>query len=109
MNLDAYLAATDTTAVYPDAGKGNMAELTYLALGLAGETGEAVDVVKKALRNDGQMTPDMALKLAGELGDVLWYWVRLVRAAGFDADGILLANVGKLAHRKASGTLKVRA
>lgn len=98
MNLDTYRAATNDTAVYPDAGSGSMAELTYLAQGLAGEANEAVDCIKKALRNGG-LSEQMRQTLASELGDVIWYWVRLVHASGYDAEGIMLANWNKLAAR----------
>ena len=39
-----------TTAVYPGRGEGNF---TYPALGLAGETGEVCEKLKKAIRDDG--------------------------------------------------------
>ena len=42
---------TSAGAHYPDHGTKSADELTYLALGLAGETGEAVDVIKKMIRD----------------------------------------------------------
>lgn len=106
--LVAYLRQTDEFAVYPGAGEGTMGELAYLALGLAGETGEAVDVIKKALRNGGNLSHGMAATLESELGDVLWYWARLVDAAGLSVLDVMEANIVKLRERQAAGTLKAR-
>lgn len=108
ISLDEYLSATDETAVYPASSAGGLPALVYLALGLAGETGESVDVIKKAYRNGGDLTEDMSAKLKLELGDVLWYWVRLCSAAGFSFDDVMFANLDKLRARKDAGTLKVR-
>lgn len=46
----------------------------YSALGLAGETGEVVELVKKAARH---LTPVDKTKGAMELGDVQWYIARM--------------------------------
>lgn len=72
--------------------------VVYPALGLAGETGEAVDIVKKTIRhgNDprdlGKRTLDMKL----ELGDVMWYWCNLCLDLGFDPYEIFQMNYDKL-------------
>jgi len=66
--------------------------LAYLALGLAGEAGEAVETVKRRLR-DGVWRPE---HLAEELGDVAWYWVRLCAAAGRSPGEILEASMRKI-------------
>lgn len=77
--------------------------VVYPALGLAGETGEAVDIVKKTIRhgNDpkdlGKRTEDMKL----ELGDVIWYWCNLCIDLGFDPEEILQMNYDKLRERYA--------
>lgn len=97
MNIDQYADWTD------DVWKGNPFEETterdiaIAALGLTGEAGEVVEYFKKHLR-DGK---DIAYNndLAHELGDVLFYWVRLCRVAGFDPSDIMEANVHKLCNR----------
>ena len=72
--------------------------VVYPALGLAGESGEAVDIVKKTIRygNDprdlGKRTDAMKL----ELGDVLWYWCNLCHDLGFDPSEIFQMNYDKL-------------
>lgn len=105
--LNAYHNFTESVAVYPGAGESGPSELSYLSLGLAGETGETVDVIKKAIRRGYLVQEDQA-KLEGELGDLLFYWTRLCYAAGLNPANVLQENVGKLSERKDSGTLKDR-
>lgn len=102
-----YMAFTDTVAVYPGAGEGGPSEVSYLALGLAGETGKTVDVIKKAIRR-GFMQEEEFEKLSGELGDLLFYWTRLCYACGLNPADVMQNNVEKLRGRKESGTLKDR-
>lgn len=81
----------------------------YPALGLAGETGEAVDIIKKSVRYrtkdmdfsliDAQSGKDRTEDMVSELGDVLWYWVNLVKDLGFDPEVIMKYNYDKLRKR----------
>lgn len=103
MNLHDYRDFARTTAVYAQAGTGETAELMYLALGLAGEAGELANQVKKIYR-DGRDAARVE-KLFGELGDVMWYWVRMCDALNLDPQRVLEANVEKLSGRKRRGTL----
>lgn len=102
MSLEEFLAFTFDVAHYPGANKGQMDEGTYLCLGLAGETGEAVDVIKKIMR-DGrsahEITEEEREKFILELGDVLWYWVRLVWWIGSSPDTVIHKNIAKLKAR----------
>jgi len=91
MNLNIFGFHAKTTAVYPQAKTGSLSELTYLALGLAGESGEVANKIKKLYR-DGD-SQEKREKLLGELGDVLWYWVRLCDALGFDPDVVMSLEV----------------
>ena len=103
MELAEYQNQSRTTAVYPNAG----ANLTYPALGLCGEAGEAAEKVKKAIRDDGgQLTPARREALAAELGDVLWYLAQLAPAAGLDLDEIAEENLHKLLSRRERGVLQ---
>lgn len=65
--------------------------LIQSALGLAGETGEAVDVIKKAHRNPKCMAIDKA-KLGPELADVFVYLLHLCTAVGIDLEAEYLAK-----------------
>ncbi|MNR71429.1 MazG nucleotide pyrophosphohydrolase domain protein [compost metagenome] len=76
-------------------------QLSIMALGLSGETGEVMEVLKKRLR-DGEF--DRA-KLKKELGDVSYYWARLCRAYGFQPSEVLGENVTKIRSRAARGVM----
>lgn len=69
------------------------------ALGLAGESGETADIIKKVLYHNVEDTLMGNLKLAKELGDVLYYWLRLVDFSGFTTDDIMAINREKLESR----------
>jgi NTP pyrophosphatase (non-canonical NTP hydrolase) len=97
-----YQRRSRATAVYPDAG----ANLTYPALGLCGEAGEAAEKVKKTIRDDGgRLTPERRDALAGELGDVLWYVAQLATEADLDLDQLAQDNLGKLLSRQRRAVL----
>jgi len=88
MSMKEYQAFTRTTAIYPEANTGSTNELMYLSLGLAGESGEVANKIKKLYRDgDGA---EKRLKIGAELGDVFWYAVRLQDALGF-VSGMLLS------------------
>jgi NTP pyrophosphatase (non-canonical NTP hydrolase) len=103
MRLSDYQERSRATAVYPDAGS----NITYPALGLCGEAGEAAEKVKKAIRDDGgRLTPARREALAAELGDVLWYLAQLATEAGVDLDEIAEENLHKLLSRRDRGVLQ---
>ena len=97
MHLSDYQQRSRVTAVYPGAGS----NLTYPALGLCGEAGEAAEKVKKAIRDDGgELTPERRNALAAELGDVLWYVAQLATEAGLNLDQVAQSNLDKLLSRR---------
>ena len=98
MNLNDYQTWTDTTAIYPDAGKKNVHELMYCALGLASEAGEMANYTKKLYR-DGD-SAELREKITAELGDVLWYAARTAQAMGVNLQDIMEHNHAKLQSRK---------
>ena len=69
-------------------------------LGLAGETGECCDLVKKCFFQDGR---DIREKLKDELGDCLWYVVEGAVAMGWTLEEIAQHNVDKLRARYPDG------
>lgn len=76
--------------------------MTYAALGLAGETGEAVDIIKKAIRDGRFLKKNEINDLLLELGDILWYVSRLLSIHGLTLSDAFEANKEKLDSRKAN-------
>lgn len=66
------------------------------ALGLAGETGEVVDVIKKHLFQGHDLDKT---KIVDELGDVMWYIALICDCIGFDLDFVIARNILKLRKR----------
>lgn len=103
MDFATYQARAMTTAVYPNKGRGNW---TYAALGLAGETGEICEKLKKAIRDDGGVVnAERLATIRRELGDVLWYVASLCTELGLSLDAVAAQNIEKLAARKDNGKL----
>lgn len=103
LDFATYQKKSMTTAVYPGRGEGNF---VYPALGLAGETGEICEKLKKAIRDEGgQISAERKMLLGKELGDVLWYISALATELGLDLDEIATGNLAKLAARKESGKI----
>lgn len=103
IDFSTYQKQAMTTAVYPQKGEGNF---TYPALGLAGETGEICEKLKKAIRDDGGIiTPERKTLIEKELGDVLWYIAALATELNLDLNTIAQNNLAKLAARKAENKI----
>src|SRR5215469_14883580 len=71
-------------------------------LGLAGETGEVADMLKKHLYHRNGKPLDVN-KLKDELGDVMWYFFVLLDTVGLSFEEVLEANVAKLLERHPDG------
>ena len=54
MKFDEYQEESGKTAIYPDRGK----NFVYPTLGLAGETGEVSEKIKKVIRDKGGIIDD---------------------------------------------------
>ena len=59
-------------------------------MGLCGESGEAIDIVKKWLAQGHALDRE---KLAKELGDICWYLAETATALGLDLEDIMAANI----------------
>ena len=69
-------------------------------LGLAGESGEVADKVKKIIRDkSGKISPEDRMAIGKELGDVLWYLSTVARYLGLDLDTVANQNIEKLESR----------
>jgi len=95
--LDGYQEAASRTA--PMALTQEMRLATF-AMGLAGEAGEVVDLLKKHL---GHGHPLDTEKLCKELGDVLWYVAALAGFFELKLSEVAQANVEKLKARYPAG------
>ena len=69
-------------------------------MGLCGESGEAIDIVKKWLAQGHDL--DKA-KLAKELGDIAWYLAEAATALEMPLEDIFAANIEKLRKRFPEG------
>ena len=69
-------------------------------MGLCGESGEAIDLVKKHLFQGHGLDRE---KLAKELGDIAWYLAETATALDIPLETILEANIEKLKKRYPEG------
>jgi len=69
-------------------------------MGLCGEAGEAIDLVKKHLAQGHPLDEEA---LVGELGDVAWYLAETAHALGVDLETVLKRNIEKLEKRYPRG------
>lgn len=69
-------------------------------MGLNGEAGECIDILKKHLFQGHELDKE---HLAKELGDVAWYLAVSASAIGYDLETILWMNVEKLRERYPNG------
>lgn len=75
-------------------------------LGLSGEAGETLDMVKKWIFHKKELDVEHLKK---EIGDVMWYVAMICESFGFELDEILQMNVDKLKARYPEGFDTVRA
>ena len=69
-------------------------------MGLCGESGEAIDLLKKHLCHGHELDKD---KLIYELGDVAWYLAIASYALNMDLEEVLRLNIEKLKKRYPGG------
>jgi len=69
-------------------------------MGLCGESGEAIDIVKKWLAQGHELDQE---KLAKELGDICWYLAETATALDLSLEDIMIANIEKLRRRYPEG------
>lgn len=69
-------------------------------MGLNGEAGECIDIVKKYFFQGHDMDKD---KLVKELGDVCWYLAISAEALGVTLEEVMQRNVDKLLERYPDG------
>ena len=69
-------------------------------MGLCGESGEAIDIVKKWLAQGHELDREHLIK---ELGDIAWYIAELAYVLGVPLEEVLQKNIDKLKARYPDG------
>ncbi|HUQ47619.1 MAG TPA: nucleoside triphosphate pyrophosphohydrolase family protein [Gemmatimonadaceae bacterium] len=77
--------------------------LNTAALGLAGESGEIADHVKKVMFHGHPLDDATKDKIAKEIGDILWYCAMGAQGIGISLGEIATMNVEKLKKRYPEG------
>lgn len=106
MEFNEYQKKSRVTALYHNAGN----NFVYPAFGLAGETGEVLEKIKKLMRDGSIFEPsgvpeEKKQELAKEMGDVVWYLAQLATEFGLSFDDIATMNLEKLTSRLERGTI----
>ena len=90
--------------------EGDGVKLTHLltfALGMIGELGETVDLIKKVVFQSREMTQDVKDKLCKEASDVAFYFAQFCIAMDVDFEDIMQINFDKLSARYPEGHFSV--
>ena len=69
-------------------------------MGLCGESGEAIDIVKKHLAQGHELDREHLIK---ELGDIAWYIAETATALDVELEDVLTQNIEKLKKRYPEG------
>lgn len=98
MDNKQYLELSDRTCKHVETLAMNAKEydLMHATLGIAGESGEIVDAVKKSVIYGKPL--DVA-NMREEIGDIMWYIALACRTLDFDLNEILDENIAKLQKR----------
>ena len=84
--------------VNPELSKKDM--LINSVMGLCGESGEAIDIVKKWYAHGHELDKE---HFAKELGNICWYLAEAATAIDMDLEEIMTANIEKLKKRYPEG------
>ncbi len=81
--------------------------LTTAGVGLAAESGEFLEIVKKMVFQGKHWNADNREHLIIELGDVMWYVAQACMALDISFDDVIVRNVEKLEKRYPGGEFDV--
>ncbi len=82
----------------------NIERLTTASVGLAAESGEFLEIIKKMVFQGKPWNDDNREHLIIELGDVMWYVAQACMALDISFDDVIVRNVEKLEKRYPKGT-----
>ena len=85
----------------------NIERLTTAGVGLAAESGEFLEIVKKMVFQGKPWNDDNREHLIIELGDVMWYVANACIALDISFDDVVRGNVRKLEKRYPGGAFSV--
>lgn len=106
MNFDEYQAKAKEFDTFESTTDLNRPEFLEKVLGLAGESGETTDKIKKIIRDKGgRADTDDVEAIKKELGDVIWYVASIARYLGIPFSEVAKENIKKLSSRKKRGKL----
>ena len=97
MTINEYQKLAMTT-LNPDLDKKDV--LINGVMGLCGESGEVIDIVKKHLAQGHELDKE---KIVKELGDVAWYMAEIATVLDVELEDVLLQNIEKLKKRYPEG------
>ena len=81
----------------------NVPLLLTASVGLASESGEFSEIVKKVIFQGKELNVDVRYHMLRELGDICWYLANAANALGADLEEIVKMNVAKLESRYPNG------
>ena len=85
----------------------NIERLTTASVGLAAESGEFLEIVKKMVFQGKPCNSDNREHLIIELGDVMWYVAQACMALDISFDDVVRGNVKKLEKRYPGGSFSI--
>ena len=97
MTINEYQKLAMTT-LNPDLDKKDV--LINGVMGLCGESGEVIDIVKKHLAQGHELDKE---KIVKELGDVAWYMAEIATVLDVQLEDVFVQNIEKLKKRYPEG------
>ena len=85
----------------------NIERLTTSGVGLAAESGEFLEIVKKMVFQGKPWNDSNREHLIIELGDVMWYVAQACMALEIDLDDVIKGNIKKLEKRYPGGKFDI--
>jgi NTP pyrophosphatase (non-canonical NTP hydrolase) len=102
MEFNEYQKETRKYAIYPEIGN----NFSYPTIGLAGETGEVAEKVKKIIRDKNGVVDEQSKNdVKKELGDVLWYLSQIASEFELSLEDVAKGNLEKIQSRKERNTM----
>ena len=85
----------------------NIERLTTAGVGLAAESGEFLEIVKRMVFQVKPLNDDNREHLIIELGDIMWYVANACIALNVEFDDVVRGNVKKLEKRYPGGSFSI--